>query len=48
MFRFNAHLVFLLARDIRETLASVHSYFKDAVIDAEILSVAATYDDTNT
>lgn len=38
-----AYLVFLLARDIRETLASVHSYLKDAVIDAEILPVAATW-----
>jgi hypothetical protein len=42
IFRFNAHLVFLLARDIRETLASVHSYLKDTVIDAEVLSVATT------
>jgi len=43
IFRFNAHLVFLLARDIRETLASVHSDLKDAVIDAEVLPVATTW-----
>jgi len=35
------YLVFLFARDVRETLASVYPYFKDAVIDAEIFSVAA-------
>lgn len=37
-----AHLVFLFARDVRETLASVHSYLEDTVIYAEIFSVAAT------
>lgn len=36
------YLVFLLARDVREALASVHPYLKDAVIYAEIFAVAAT------
>lgn len=36
------HLVFLLARDVCETLASVYPYLENAVIYAEIFSVAAT------
>lgn len=36
------HLIFLLTRDIRETLAPVHSYLKDAVINVQVLPVATT------